>query len=404
MTDTVQGRVGRAAQSTATTPAAPTGTPRLALALLATAAAGLGLQGCGGRTAPSQSAGPPQVNVTRVVERQSTNYVQTTGVVAPNKQVEIRSRTSGLVTSRPFEGGDNVSAGQLLFSIDKTAYLNDLLNARAALAQAQAALAQSQGDVKRYTALLPDNAIPRQTYDQAVSVTAQNQAMVQAREAALRQARLNLSQTEIRSPIAGQIDQPKVDVGSIVSAGDTILDVVSTLDPVIVQFSLPEADYVRYARTYGLRPDKNRRVPLSLILPDGSRYATTGHVDAISRTIAGTGTLTVRGVFANANQLLRPGLTVRVELPVAAPSVMVQVQQRAVGDLLGRKYVDVVGARNIVEQRFVTLGPTIGDQQVVASGLKSGELIVVDGLQSAEPGKPVAPTTLLSASAPSAGA
>jgi membrane fusion protein (multidrug efflux system) len=373
------------------------------MALLATAAACLGLQACGGHT-PSQSVAPPQVNVARVVERQSTNYVQMTGVVAPDQQVEIRSRTSGLVTSRPFKGGDNVSAGQLLFSIDKTAYLNDVLNARATLAQAQAALAQSQGDVKRYTALLPDNAIPRQTYDQAVSVTAQNQAVVQARDAALRQARLNLSQTEIRSPISGQIDQPKVDVGSIVSAGDTILDVVSTLDPVMVQFSLPEADYVRYARAYGLQPDQNRGVPLSLILPDGSRYPTAGRVDAISRTIADTGTLTIRGLFENANHLLRPGLTVRVELPVAAPSVTVQIPQRAVGDLLGRKYVNVVGAGNIVEQRFVTLGPTIGDQQVVASGLKPGELIVVDGLQSAEPGKPVAPTSLPSASAPPAGA
>jgi membrane fusion protein (multidrug efflux system) len=351
------------------------------------------LLGCGKSGGGSQGGlVTPSVNVVRIDARETDNNMEITGVVIPERQVEIRSRASGLVTSRRFKGGDSVTIGQLLFTIDPATYRTDEINARAALAQAQAALVQSQGDVDRYRPLLPDNAISGQTYDQAVALTTQNRAVVEARRAGLRQAGLNLSYTEIRSPIAGVIDEPKVDLGSLVTAGDTSLDVVSTLDPILVLFSLPEADYVRYVRASGANVATPERIPLTIILPDGSNYSLAGHIYAVSRTIADTGTLTIRGVFQNPSHLLRPGLNVRVVLPIAAPAPALLAPQRSVGDLLGRKYVYVVGPKDIVEQRFVTLGATVGELQVVQSGLRPGETVIIDGLQLAQPGKPVKAT------------
>jgi membrane fusion protein (multidrug efflux system) len=355
----------------------------VAIALTAVAACG-----------PSAPGVEPSViaNAIRVSSHEAARTLDVVGIVQPYQQSDLRGRVSGLVTARFFQGGQGVKTGDLLYTIDPTQYQENIANARADLAQAKAAYSQSSGDVTRYGSLLKQHAVAGQIYDQAVSVAAQNAAVVAARQTALQLAKLALSYTKIVSPIAGQIDTPSVDVGSLVTAGQTLLGTVSTLDPVYVEFSVPEGAAIAFALQHNLPATQaapSNMPPVTMVLPNGTIYPQTGKIGFAARTIATTGTLTIRAIFQNPARILRPGLNIRVRVQIGGLPHALLIPQRAIGDLLGRKYVFVAGANHIVEQRMVTLGPVVGDLQVVADGLKHGETVIVDGLQFVKIGQPI---------------
>ena len=353
-----------------------------------------GLAACKEQTAPPASVAP-EVVIETLSGRTTPLTVDVVAEVKAYREVDIYSRITGQLVKQSFKPGQKIKEGELLFSIDPRAYDEAIIDARAKLAEAESVLARTRQDVARYTLLLPDNAIPRQTYDQAVATEQQNVAVVQARRAGLERARLDRSYAEVRSPISGQIGLQKIEVGALVSAGQTVLATVSTLDPVVAYFSIPEVEYINLAKRTLERRKQNKnddQKPIELILADGSVYSEAGEMDFADRALnPETSTLTLRAVFPNSSGLLRPGLNTRVRFIRDVSQDALLIPQKAVTELLGKQFVAVVGVGDKVEQRPIRTGARIGDLWLVESGLEAGERIVVEGMQKAQPGTVVKP-------------
>ena len=352
------------------------------------------LSGCG-KGPPAAPANLPEVSVFTVQPGATELSTDIVSEVRAYREVELRPRVSGVVTHIDFAPGQKVKEGDRLFRIDPRAFEEGVINARANLAEAEANLVRIQQDISRYKPLLPDNAIPRQVYDQAVATEKQLRAVVASRRAGLATAELERGYTDVRSPITGRIGLQRVEVGGLASAGQTVLATVSTLDPVAVYFNVSERDYLAFARRQQAAREAGKAPvdrPIQLLLPDGSLHPSPGTLDFTDRALtSGTGTLAVRAIFANPDQLLRPGMNARVRIVYDVAQDALLVPQRAVTEMLGKYFLSVVGEGDKVEQRPVTPGPRIGDQWLIESGLKAGDRVVVDGLQSARPGTVVAP-------------
>lgn len=361
-----------------------------ALPLIATVCLGIG--GCKEET-KAVSAAPPEVVVQTIAAQTTPLTVDLIAEIKAYREVELYPRVSGQVIKQHFKPGQKVKEGELLFSIDPRAYDEAVIDAQAKLSEAEAILARTRQDVERYKPLLPDNAIPRQTYDQAIASERQNAAVVQARRAGLEKVRLDRSYADIRSPIAGQIGLQKIEVGSLVAAGQTVLATVSTLEPVVAYFNIPEIDYINFAKRFQASKRENK-TPIELILADGSTYEQSGELDFADRALnPATGTLTLRAVFPNPNGLLRPGMNSRLRIVHEIAQNALLIPQKAVTELLGKQFASVVVAGNKVEQRPIKTGARIGELWLIEDGLKAGETIVIDGLQKARPGTVVTPVS-----------
>ncbi len=352
------------------------------------------LAGCD--KSPTESAAPvPEVTFQQVMAKPTLLSLDIVGEIKAFREVDLRARVSGNLNKLNFKPGQKIKEGDLLFVIDPGTYETALANAESSMAEAAAALARVRQDVERYKPLLPDNAIPRQTYDQAVAQEAQSAAVVAGRKSAVDRARIELGYAQVRSPVSGQIGLQKVEVGSFVSAGQTSLATVSTLDPVVVYFSIAETDYLNYVKRAEAAKKAGKKAverPVELVLADGSIYDQTGRIDFSDRAVnATTATLTLRAVFPNPKDLLRPGMNSRVRVYYDEVDSALLVPQKSVTEMLGKYFVTVIGEGDKAEMRPVKLGVRIGDQWLVEDGLKGGERIVVEGLQKARPGQPVKP-------------
>lgn len=356
-----------------------------------------GLAACGEQQM-AKSPPPPSVTVMTLAAQTTPLSVDIVGEIKSLQEVDLRPRVSGLVMKQSFRPGQLVKAGDLLFLIDPRPYDEAVINARANLAEAEANLARIRQDVERYQPLLKDNAIPRQTYDQTVAQEKQMLAVVDARRAGLEQSRLERSYAEIRSPISGQIGMQQIEVGGLVSAGQTVMATVSTRDPVAVYFNISETDYLTLAKRLQKNHQDSKKgadQPIELILADGSTYPLPGKFDFADRAInPATGTLSLRAIFPNPNDLLRPGLNARVRIVHEVAENAILLPQKAVTEMLGRYFVSIIGPDNKVEQRPIQPGQRIGELWLIETGLKAGETIIVDGLQKVRPGMVVAPTPL----------
>jgi RND family efflux transporter MFP subunit len=374
--------------------------PTRALRHLSAWMALLAIAGCS-KQPDAPAAPPPTVLVMQAVQRTAIVTDEMVGQVRAFREVALRPQVTGWVRDILFHPGQRVREKQVLFVIDPRPYEAALSQSQAATADAESTLAHARQDVARYEPLLPDNAIPRATYDAAVAAMKSAQAAVQERRAAADRARLDLENTRVRSPVSGQVGQQQIEVGALASAGQTVLATVSTLDPVFVYFSISEADYIRVVRGGGSREAaaaQARSNPIHLILADGTEYPQSGVFDFAERAInSATGTLTVRAEFPNKQLLLRPGMNVRVRIVYDEVPNALLVPQRAVTELLGKRFLTVVGPDNKAEQRPVTMGDRVGEMWIVKSGLKPGERVVVDGTQKAQQGATVAPTLITEA-------
>ncbi len=357
-----------------------------------------GLSGC-----EQQKALPPppvpEVIVQTVAAQATPLASDIVAEIKAYREVELRPQVSGIVTKKYFQPGQRVKEGQLLFTIDTRNYDEAVTNAQANLAEAEANLARVRQDVERYKPLLPDNAIPRQTYDQTVAQERQFKAVVDARRSALASTKLQRSFADVRSPISGQIGLQQIEVGGLAAAGQTLLATVSTLDPVAAYFNIAEVDYLALVKRAGgdaesAHAKHNAEHPIQLLLADGSVYAHPGEFDFADRALnPATGTLALRAIFPNPESLLRPGMNVRVRVVYDVAEHAILVPQRSVTELLGKYFVTVVDAEDKVEQVAVTPGPRVGDLWVIQSGLNGGERVVTDGLQSIKPGMVVKPVS-----------
>jgi len=353
------------------------------------------------KQASGPPAPPPSVIAMQVIQRDAVVTGELVGQVSAFREIALRPEVAGMVQKILFEPGQRVRENQLLFVIDPRPYEANLSEAQGAVADAEASLARAKQDVARYEPLLPDNAIPRATYDAALATEKSAEAALTQRQAAVARAGLDIRHTEVRSPVTGQIGLQQVEIGSLAIYGQTVLAIVSTLDPMYVNFSVPEADYVRVMRRFGSQEAATAQVRANafrLTLPDGSIYEHPGSFDFAERAIsATTGTLAVRLKFPNPRNLLRPGMNARVHMVLDEIPNALLVPQRAVTELLGKQFVTVIGAGNKVEQRLVTLGDRVDELWVVKSGLQPGERIVVEGMQKAPAGTVVAPTMITEA-------
>ena len=369
------------------------------------AVAALALAACGKQAPAPQAPPPPEVGVLKVEARATPLSIDIVGDIRAFREVELRPRVSGVIEKQMFRPGQMVREGEPLFLIDTRSLDSAVADAQARLIEAEAGLQRASEDVARYKPLLADDAIPRQTYEQAVAAEKQAASLVESRREGVNRARIDRSYAEVRAPVSGQIGLQKVEVGGLASAGQTVLATVSSLDPVVVYFSVAETEYLAYVRRFQAAARNGRLVsrPVELLLADGSVYPHAGKFDFADRAVnPQTGTLTLRAVFPNTEQLLRPGMTGRVRVTYDVADKAILIPQKAVTELLGKQFVSVVGADGKVEQRPVKTGDRLGEQWLIEEGLNVGVAVVVEGVQKARPGSIVKAAPLASAQAPAA--
>src|SRR6056297_641966 len=354
----------------------------------------LGLLLLTGCSPPPEPPPPPAVGVKamRVEPAPLQLFREYVGEVSGSRDVVVRSRVGGVLLEKHFRDGALVEEGQLLFTIDSRELQARLSGAEAALGAARANLARAREDVDRYEALLAENAIARQTYDNAVAALEAARAEVEGNAALVEQAALGVEYASIRAPLGGRIGAAQVAVGDLITAGRTALAELSEDDPAWVYFRLSENELLEFIR----RPDAGeagagRAAPrVQLIFSDGSTYEHTGVINFTDRALdAGTGTYRLRGEFPNPDHRLIPGLFARIRVQVDELEAAITVPDRAVVQLLGRYFVTVVGADGRAEQRPVETGPRQGGLWVIEQGLEPRDRVVVEGIQKAAPGTPL---------------
>ncbi|KJR97111.1 MAG: hypothetical protein VR65_24385 [Desulfobulbaceae bacterium BRH_c16a] len=346
----------------------------------------------------------PTVTARQVICRDTPVSIEIIAGVKAYREVEIRSRVGGMLENVAFKEGQRVKRGDLLFAIDHLPLDAAVADAEAKLAEAEANMMRARQDVERYRPLLVDNAIPRQTYDLAVAQEKQAVSVVASKRALLERARLDRSYAEILSPITGQIGLQNLEVGSVVSAGQTVLATVSTLDPVYVYFSVAETSVLKRMRQDLKRSARDSvgsaALKVEFLFSDGGVYEQPGTIDFADRTIdEATGTLLLRAQFANPDDFLRPGMNGRVRITYDVVKDALLVPQRAVTELLGKQFVYIL-VKNTVEVRPVRMGNRSGELWLVEEGVKADEWVVVDGVQKVQAGTVVAPTLIKDVATP----
>lgn len=353
--------------------------------------------GCGNKQAQRQKTGAVAVKSMQVIKRDTPNLYEFTGFVEAQQEANITANVSGKITSKNFNGGDWVEAGQVLFSIDQRTYRANVLNAQAGVASARTELARLETDAQRYAKLYEQHAVSRQAYDLALAQRDQAQAAVKAQEALLENAQISMGDTDVRAPFAGKISTSDLSVGNYVTAGQTVLATMSNTNPVRIKFSISENEYLALAKAH-TDAGVNSLQDLKLILSDGTVYEGSGAVDQVNREISGnTGALTLKARFSNDSNILLPGMFARLQANAGTRKNAVLIPQRAVKEMLYKKFVFVIGNDNKVDMREVTLGARVGKLWLVEKGLNGDETIVVEGIQKVNKGSEVKATAMTEA-------
>ncbi|MBV9910973.1 MAG: efflux RND transporter periplasmic adaptor subunit [Sinobacteraceae bacterium] len=356
------------------------------------------------RAAQAQGAAmpAPQVTVAQVIAKKVTDFDEFTGRFEAVDRVEIRPRVSGYISSVNFSEGSEVRKGDVLFVVDQRPYAAELKRARAQLAQARAQASLARSEHERAIKLLQQRAMSQEEFDTRVSGNDQATANVQAAEAAVETASLNYTWTEVTAPISGRVSKALITSGNLVTAGQSILTTVVSIDPIYVRFDGDEQAYLRYSKqareraaAAAARDPKSTQEPRNPVLvglADEAGYPHAGVMVFLDNEVdSQTGTIRTRARLDNHDRAFTPGLFARVRLLGDSSYNAVLINDSAIGTDQTVRYVLVVGADNKVEYRPVRLGPIIDGLRVVRDGLKPDETIVVNGLQRVRPGSPVSP-------------
>jgi membrane fusion protein (multidrug efflux system) len=346
------------------------------------------IAGCSSKE--EKPAPPPLgVTVTPVVQKDVPIHQEWVGTMVGNVDAEIRPKVEGFLLTRLYTEGSYVEKGQPMFQLDKRQAQAAVEQATGNLERARAALSQAQIDVRRFTPLVAQKAVSQAELDKATSSERAASATVDADQAALDNAKLNLGWTTVTSPISGIAGVAKVGIGDLITP-TTVMTTVSTVNPIYVDINIAEQDYMRFQRN---KPSQSKQPNLELILGDGTIYPLRGSVRFVNREVdSRTGTIQVRGEFPNPGNVLRPGQYARIRAITELRKAAFLIPQQSVSELQGVYQVGVVGSDNKVTIKTVKLGPQFGDMWVVESGLQPGESVIVDGLQRVKTGVTVAPT------------
>jgi membrane fusion protein (multidrug efflux system) len=360
-------------------------------------------------TSASQPGAAPVVEVVQVEQKDVPIYGQWIGTLDGFTNADVKAQVTGYLMRQGYQEGAFVKKGQLLFEIDPRPFQAALDQAQGQLAQATAALANAEAvqgrtelDVNRYTPLAKEQAASQQDLDNAVqnnlaakATVATAKAQIKSAEAAVETTKINLDFTRLVAPIEGIAGQAQLQVGALVNLSSPPVTSVSTVDPIKVYFTVGEPQYLEWRRRFPTETtrqaaDKNLR--LELILADGSTYPHDGTFYFADRQVnESTGAIRIAGLFANPANILRPGGYGKVRAVIRTQLGALLVPQRAVSELQGGYQVAVVDDQNKVNIRTIQVADRVGNQWVVAEGLKAGERVVAEGIQKVRPGMQVQP-------------
>ncbi|MDH0867929.1 efflux RND transporter periplasmic adaptor subunit [Mitsuaria sp. GD03876] len=377
-----------ASLSTATPPRRP-GPASLALALAAVAV--LVLAGCGEKKPDAVKRAPPEVGVIVVATQDAPLALELPGRLSASQVAEIRPQVSGIVQKRLFDEGTTVRAGQPLYQLDAATYEAERARTAAALQKAEAQVAVARTRAERDAELLKADALSRQSADDSASALRQAHADVAVARAALDAARVQLDRTRITAPIGGRIEVSTVTAGALVTANQTqALTTVQQLDPMHVDIVQSSAEILALRRQLDARSGSRQ---VRLVLEDGSEYARPGTLQFSGVTVdRGTGAVTLRAIVPNPDGTLLPGMVVRTKLLAGVDSGVVLVPQQGVTrSPTGDATALVVGPENKLQLRPLVLTRAVGNQWLVASGLKPGDKLAIEGLQRVRAGQAVTP-------------
>jgi membrane fusion protein (multidrug efflux system) len=347
---------------------------------------------------------PPEITVVEVVQKDVPIYKDFVGQVYGFSDIPIRARVSGFLKGIHFLEGFSVKKGQLLYTIDPEPFLAKVAAQESHVAEAKTHLAKTESDLNRIKPLAEINAVSKSDLDAAQAEYDAAVSYVKAMESNLKYANIDLSYCWIKSPIDGVIGKTKARTGEFVgqSPNPVILNTVSTVDTIRVEFYLTEADYIRLAREYkeittydSKYARQNDRNNLSLVLADGSIFKHTGYVNFINREVdPQTGSILVQTTFPNPERLLKPGQYAKVVVKMKEVKGALLIPQRCAMELQGQYSVFVLKDDNTVESRQIKVGESIGDMLIVKEGLKAGDKIVIDALQKVNTGTKIEPKVI----------
>ncbi len=354
---------------------------------------------CGDKKPPAQPPAPPAVpiSVYQVSEGSATYYDQYPGTITALNEVELRPQVSGYITGIHFKDGQHVTKGMKLYTIDQQQYKANYAEALANLNVSKANMARAQQDADRYGDLAKKDAIAKQTLDHALADLESTKMQVAASQANVANVKSTLSFSVISSPLTGTIGISQVKMGAAVAPGQSVLNTVSSDDPLAIDFAVDEKEigrFVQLQQSGGKTTDST----FSIILPDQSLYAAPGHISFIDRAVdPQTGTVKVRDVFPNTKKLLKPGMSCTIRVKNNSDAKKILIPYKAVVEQMGEYFVYVVHD-SIVTQAKVKLGTRINENIIVNEGLKPDVLIATEGIQKLKdsskvkvPQKPAAP-------------
>lgn len=347
------------------------------------------LTGCGSTAQQKSSA--VSVKAMKVVQQDTKVSHDYSGQVKSMDAVVIKPKVSGSIVEKYFKSGQPVTEGQALYKLDDRQYESEVLSARSNVDKALTNLNNSMIDLGRYQKLQASGAIAEQTLTTQEATVASNRSSYDDAEALLKKAQENLDDTVIRAPISGKLSVDDVAVGTYATAGNTALVSVGSINPIYVQFSISENEYLNF-RMGPAPEDGNGERPkpptATLTLSNGQKYdeSTTNYI-ADRELSESTGTLTIKAIFNNDDNVLLPGMFARVTVEGQPLKDAILVPQRAVQQVLDKSFVIVVGADNKSVSKMVTLGDQVGSYYVVKSGLTKDDNVVVEGLTNLKEGQ-----------------
>ncbi len=362
-------------------------------------AVGVAVAGCAAEDQAPPAPAAPEVTVATPVQRDITNFADFTGRTEAIEAVEIRARVPGELQRMEFTPSSPVRQGDLLFIIEPEPYIAAVDIAVANIQMWESELVRAHSDLSRLEQAIQTNAVSEQDVDGARADVQRAEANLAAAQAGLRTAEIDLSYTEVRTPIDGIVSRNLVDLGNLVGAGEnTLLTTVVKIQPLYAYFDVSESLLLRLFEERGVglgERDRSDDTPVFLGVDTEEGWPHEGTLDYLDNIVdSSTGTIQSRGVFPNEGGMLLPGLFARIRVPLGVEENAVLVEETAIGTDLGGKFVLVVGDGDIVELRHVELGALEDDgMRVVRSGLAADERYIINGLQRARPGLPVTPTT-----------
>jgi membrane fusion protein, multidrug efflux system len=362
--------------------------------------------GCNEKKEATATPPPPAVIVAAVEPRNVPIFDEWIGRLDGSANVDIRARVQGYVQEIAFNEGTVVNEGDLLVRIDPRSYEAALAQAQAKLAQAEADQQKADQEEQRQTDLFNKKVASDRDYRNAIQANLAAKATVDADHASVDQAQLDLEFATIKSPIKGIVGRTTFTVGNFVPAGSGGAEIttISTVDPIELRFGVSEKEYLVSAEEIAAllaKPLEQRDEDFELIRADGKVHPHKGRLLAADRAVdPNTGTIRITAIFPNPGNILRPGQYARVRLKVEERTGALPVAQRAVVEIQGKNFVWVVDDTNKASMRSVTVGPRIGSDWLIDTGLKPGDRIVVEGLQMLTEGGSVKPTAALANASP----